>query len=270
MKRTALVLFAAVLSNLPACEENKAENKPAPSSSASAVPTPSTSVATAPEPATPPKKKRTFNCDDKPAVVDFHGDAALEADVRIKLAKKPADKVMRGELANVKSLNLTKNGNHTDDLDPCLMPLFTGLKDLFLGEGELDDLSPLQTLTQLWSLRASGTKIKDLKPLSHLVNLDRLDLSRTQVSDLEPIKTLALLTELQLDDTTVEDLTPLSSLKKLQKLHLRNTPVKNLAPLKDLRDLQLLEVQGTPVTDTSMLTPLVAGKSRLQIKMGAM
>jgi internalin A len=263
MKRAALVMVVV----LAGCE-NKYEKMAQQAPSAS-IAIPVASVASAAPIAAalpPPKKKREFKCDDKASTVDFHGDAALEAEVRLKLSKKPSDPISKSELANVKSLNLTKNGHHVDDLDPCVMPLFTGLKDLFLGEGELDDLTPIQTLTTLESLRASGTHIKDLRPISHLGKLDRLDLSKTPIVDIEPLKTLTALTELQLDDTSVEDITPLANMKKLQKLHLRNTPVKNLAPLKDLRDLRLLEVQGTPVVDTSMLQPLVA--HGLQIKMG--
>lgn len=267
MRRALLLLFAC-----GACENkyDKMAQQAAASASASAAAVAS-AAASAPVPSAiasalpPPKKKREFKCDPATNIVDFHGDKALEGDVRVKLSKPKGD-VTKAELANVKSLNLTKNGNRVDDLDPCVMPLFTGLKDLFLGPGDLDDLAPIQTLTQLWSLRASGSQVKDLKAITHLVQLDRLDLSRTPLADLEPLKTLTVLTELQLDDTNVEDLAPLSSLKKLQKLHLRNTRVKNLAPLKDLRDLQLLEVQGTPATDTSTLGALVA--HGLKIKMG--
>lgn len=258
---------------IPGCE-NKYEKmaQQAASASASAVPVVSAPIPSAIASALPPpRKKREFKCDETTNVVDFHGDAVLEAEVRLKLSNGAAPKkgdITKAELATVKSLNLTKAGNRVDDLDPCVMPHFKGLKDLFLGEGELEDLGPIQTLGQLWSLRASGNHVKDLKPITRLVQLDRLDLSHTQVADLEALKTLTVLTELQLDDTQVEDLTPLASLKKLQKLHLRNTRVKNLLPLKDLKDLQLLEVQGTPVVDTSMLGPQVAHGLKVKVGVG--
>src|SRR5581483_6199027 len=204
------------------CDENKYDKmaqQAASSASASAAALAAASAAIPSAVASalpPPKKKREFKCDDTTSVVDFHGDKVMEADVRLKLGNGKEPKkgdVTKAELANVKSLNLTKDGNKVDDLDPCVMPKFTGLKDLFIGSGELEDLTPIQGLTQLWSLRASGTQVKDLKPVGRLVQLDRLDMSRTPVSDLEPLKTLTVLTELQLDDTQVEDLTPLSSLK---------------------------------------------------------
>jgi internalin A len=268
--RRALLLFPVIL--VASCD-NKYEKmaQQAASASASAVPVASAPIPSAVASTPPPRKKREFKCDDTTNVVDFHGDAVLEAEVRRKLSNGAAPKkgdITKMELANVKSLNLTKAGNRVDDLDPCVMPHFKGLKDLFLGEGELEDLSPIQTLGQLWSLRASGNHVKDLKPITRLVQLDRLDLSHTQVADLEPLKTLTVLTELQLDDTQVEDLTPLTGLKKLQKLHLRNTRVKNLMPLKDLKELQLLEVQGTPVVDTSMLGPLVAHGLKVKVGVG--
>ena len=254
---------------LTACE-NKYDKMAQQAASASAS---AASLVSAPIPSAiasalpPPRKKREFKCDETTNVVDFHGDKALEANVRLKLSKPKGD-ITKPELATVKSLDLTKNGNKVDDLDPCVMPLFKGLKDLFLGDGELEDLTPIQGLTSIWSLRASGTHVKDLKAVTPLTQLDRLDLSRTQVADLEPLKTLTVLTELQLDDTPVEDLTTLSSLKKLHKLHLRNTRVKNLMPLKDLKELLLLEVQGTPVVDTSMLAPLVAHGLKVKVGLG--
>jgi internalin A len=251
-----LVPFAVIACDEPKSDKTAASASASVAAAPSIAPTPS-AVASAP----PPRKKREFKCDETTNVVDFHGDKELEADVRLKLGDKTGPKkgdVTKGDLANVKSINLTKNGNKVDDLDPCVMPLFKGLKDLFIPDGELDDLTPIGSLGQMWSLRISSSHLKDLKPITRLVQLDRLDLSHTQVADLEPLKTLTVLTELQLDDTQVEDITPLSNLKKLQKVHLRNTRVKNLAPLKDLRDLQLLEIQGTPVVDTSMLNAQVA------------
>lgn len=245
----ALVLFALV-----ACDE-KAVPKTQPSAVPSATPAPIASAVPSATP-DPPKKRKVFKCDATSPVVDFHGDKALEGEVRVKL-QKPKGDVLKAEIRTIKSINLTKNGNRMDELDPCVFALFASVKDLFLPGGDLDDLTPIQTLVQLESLRASDTKVKDLTPVSHLGKLDRLDLSRTPLIDLQPLKSLAVLTELQLDDTSITDLGPLRELKKLQKLHLRNTPIQDLAPIKDLRDLRLLELQGTQITDTSILAPLM-------------
>src|SRR3989442_3862796 len=121
---------------LAACDENKYDKmaqQAAASASASAAiaasaPVPSAIASALP----PPKKKREFKCDDTTSVVDFHGDKVMEADVRLKLSAGKEPKkgdVTKAELANVKSLNLTKDGNKVDDLDPCVMPHFNGLKD---------------------------------------------------------------------------------------------------------------------------------------------
>jgi internalin A len=207
----------------------------------------------APEP--PPRKK--IECPTNPAVVDFRGQKGLEAEVRLKLSKPKGD-VAPHELKMIKSLNLTKYGERWSELDPCIFPMFGGLKDLFLPPGDYDDLGPLKGLTTLESLRASDSRVKDLRPIAGLGKLDRLDLSKTAVVDLAPISGLLALTELQLDDTPITDLSPLAPLKKLEKLHIRNTAVKDLAPLRTCQSLKLLELQGTPATDTSPLAPQMA------------
>ena len=212
----------AVLPLLVACDENKEKELVA--KVADSAPPPAASAAPAAPVASAAPARKTYKCGSGPDV-DFHGNTALEAEVRKKLAKD-AGPVMASELKSIKSINLTQAT--VDDLDPCVFPLFTGMKDLFLGPGELDDLTPLAGLTQLVSLRISINKVSDLKPLTKLTAMDRLDLGRTAVHDITPISNMAALTELQLDDTQVTDLSPLKSCKNLEKVSIRNTPVRDL------------------------------------------
>lgn len=210
-------------------------------------------AASAPPPAasTPPAKaKRTCVPAD---TVDFAGNAMLEAEVRKKL-QKPEGAIAPQELKTIKSLNLT--AGPVDDLDPCIMPMFTGLKDLFLGPGELNDLSPIAGL-DLVSLRASINKVADLRPLEKMTKMDRLDLGRTAVRDITPLRTLVNLTELQLDDTMVDDIAPLDKLTKLERVSLKNTPVKSLEPLRGHKKLRFLYIGGTTITDISPVQPQV-------------
>ena len=265
MKKAALAIAPVVL-GLPlllaanGCEENKLEKMleaGAPSASVAAIPLASSLP---PSPLPPPPKKKQWKC-EKSTNVDFEGDTALESEVRLKL-QKPKGDISVAELANVKSINLTKYGPSTE-LNPCLFPKFTGLHDLFVGQGELDDLKPIAELTSLVSLRATENKVKDITPLKKLVHLDRLDLSKTQVMDISVIGAMTDLTELELDGTPITDLAPLASLKKLEKVTIANTAVKDVSPLKNSKaTLKLLDISGTPVTDYSM----VAGP-KLKVKM---
>lgn len=207
------------------------------------APTPS---AEAPKPARP--KKRLSDC---PAGNEVTIDnPAIEAEIRKKL-EKPSGAITKADLKRLKSLNISQV-KELSELDPCIFTPMTGLKELFLGTGDYDDLSPIAGATNLESLRASINQVKDLKPLEKMSKLDRLDLGRTQVSDLKPLASLKKLTELQLDETQIEDITPLGELTALENLSIKRTKVKDASALKNLKKLKFLYIGGTPLDDDPM------------------
>jgi len=247
---------------LGACDENKyASMMEAGAASASAAPTtPPTVASTTPPPA---PKKKAWKCSAQAnataSVVDFGGDSALEKEVRIKIAK-PDGALTPADVAKVKSVNLNKpEYGMTDELNPCVMPLMTGLHDLFvgggagLGDSDLDDLSPISNLPSMVTVVAVHNKFKNMDQLKKLVHLDRLDLSHTQIENLDVVGLMTDLTELAIDGTQVTDLKPLAALTKLTKVSLESTSVKDVSPLKNAKNLKLLDITGTPVTDYSML-----------------
>ena len=243
-------LFA--VSPLPACDDKEDLVSKV---LGDAAPKPSASTAFAPPPiydaASGPTKARVV-CSPGPEV-DFHGNVALDAEVHRKLGRDGGT-ITQNDLKAIKSVNLSQAT--VDQLDTCVMPLFTGMKDLFLGPGDLDDLTPLASLTQLVTLRASINKVSDITPLAKMTKMDRLDLGRTGVHDIAPLANMTALTELQLDDTQVTDLTPLATCKLLEKLSIRNTPVVDISPLKNATKLRFLYIEGAPVADTNVLSAL--------------
>jgi internalin A len=201
---------------------------------------------------TPAAVKAPIVCAPGPAV-DFHGNVALEAEVRRKL-QRDGGTITQGDLKTIKSINLSQA--QVDSLDPCVFPLFTGVKDLFLGRGDLDDLTPIASLSQLITLRASLNKVSDLKPLETMTKMDRLDLSHTAIHDISSLSNMLALTELQLDGTEVVDLTPLANIKTLERLSIRNTPVVDVSPLKNAKKLRYLYIEGSPIADTNVLSAI--------------
>jgi hypothetical protein len=242
---------------LTACDDEKAQSDLVARvvDSGGAKPAPSATVAAAPAYDAAPSPKPKLTCRPGPEV-DFHGNTALETEVRRKIGKD-AGAVTIGDLKTIKSLNLSQAT--VNDLDPCIFPLFTSVKDLFLGAGDLDDLTPIAGLTQLITLRASINKLSDLRPLTKMTQMDRLDLGRTAVHDISPLANMVALTELQLDDTQVVDLTPLASCTKLERLSIRNTPVVDVSPLRGAKKMRYLYIEGAPVADTNVLSSLQGG-----------
>ena len=262
-----LVRFAsAVLVTfvLAGCEEApKQKAEPSATARPTAAPPPTaaaTEAKTAEKPARPRKK-----AEDCPSGTKISFETpGLEEAVRQKLPK-PAGDITKADLAKLKSLNITSL--KLADLDPCVFLQMTGLKELFLGSGDYDDLSPLKNSTKLESLRASINQVRDISVLSEMSKLDRLDLGRTQVADLKPIAGLKTLTELQLDDTPLEDLGPLAKLEKLEKLSIQRTRVKDASALKGLKGLKFLYIAGSPLEeDQSTLAPVRGNGTKVMVQ----
>jgi internalin A len=236
---------------LVACDEPAS-----PTSAASAAPAASVAAAPAsviaPQPAAavapPAKPKKKLEDCPKGAQVSFDVPA-IEQAVRDKLPKKEGT-ITKADLSRLRSLNLSQL--ELSELDICLFSAMTGLKELALGRGSYDDLSPIAGATKLESLRASISQVRDLSPLSKMTKMDRLDLGRTQVADLAPLAAMTELTELQLDDTPVDDVTVLAKLTKLQNLSIKRTRVKDVSALKPLKKLKFLYVNGAPVDENPM------------------
>jgi internalin A len=246
---------------LTACDDPKSDSPAAPEAEAPRpAPTAAPVEAAAPAPAF--VKKSAADCKAHPASVDFGEDAALEKEVRRKLNKDKGP-ITPGDLAQIKSINLSTATVH--QIDPCIFPMFTGMKDLFLGTGDYDDLSPLQKLTNLESLRASLSQVKDLHPLEGLKRMDRLDLSHTLIGDddLKAIAGLVNVTELMLDEDSIADLTPISGMKKLERLSIKKTRVQNLTPIAGIRTLKFLYIAESAVSDISPVQPLISGGMKL-------
>jgi internalin A len=230
----------------------KQEAKPA--ASAAPAPAPSVAPAAAPEPAAeapkPKKPKKTLaDCPKGPNVT--FDNPGVEAAVRLKLPKPQGD-ITIADLKRLKSFNGQAARLKLEELDVCIFSHMTGLKELVIGEGTYDDLSPIAGATQLESLIASMNQVSDITPLAKMKKLDRLDLGRTQVKDISVLANLTALTELQLDSTPVEDVSPLAKLTLLEDVTIKGTKVKDLSPLKDLKKLKKFDGRDTPADEDPM------------------
>jgi internalin A len=219
MKRALYVAGLALL--LTACEDQEQKKKEL--LQKTGVLDAATATSAAPEtkaaPTATAQPKQAKVCPEgKDVPID---DVDIDEDIRKRL-NKPKDKnptLTTADLAQVSSLNIAKKTT-LDELDPCIFPKLTGLKHLYLGKGQLRDLSPISGLTQLESLIAPANEVEDLKPIEKLVKLDRLDISKTRVKDITPIGTLVNLTEIQMDDTPIVD--------ELKTLTVKGSPIENL------------------------------------------
>lgn len=253
-QRIAFLIVCGTAVLWSACDESPAgpakasvsANKPADKPSSMVIPV---EEKAAPEEAPAPQKpkKKLEDC-PKGNTLSFDSPE-LEQGVRFKLQKMEGD-LTTADLRRLTSLKLTDMKVH--ELDICLFPHMVNLKELFLGPGDLDDLSPIADLKNLETLVASINQVSDITPLTNLTKMDRLDLGRTKVKDLSPLKGMTRMTELQLDSTQVEDLSPLSGMKDLETLSIKKTQVKDVSPLAGLKKLKFLYVTDTPADEDPM------------------
>jgi internalin A len=261
----ALAGLASLAALSVACDEHKYDKFMTSTDAAAATTAAAaTSVAPAPAPSATVaaiKKKTPADCKPHPTSIDFD-DAALENEVRRKLGKD-AGAITPGDLAQIKSINLSTAKLH--QIDPCVFPMFTSLKDLFLGSGDYDDLTPIQKLTTIETLRASLSQVKDLHPIEGLKRMDRLDLSHTLIGDedLKIVGSLVNITELTLDETAITDLTPVANLKKLERLSVKKTQVKSLTPLAQIKTLRFVYIADSAVSDITPVQTLISNGMKL-------
>ena len=132
----------------------------------------------------------------------------------------------------------------------------TNLRFLHLySVGDISDLSPIQNLSDLISLKLEGGEISDISLLSS--NLESLSLPRNSIEDISPIEGLVDLEQLYLYDNNIEDISPLANLVNLEYLSLYDNNIEDISPLEGLVGLEWLYLANNPILDTSPIFPLL-------------
>ena len=112
----------------------------------------------------------------------------------------------------------------------------TGLRKLYVSDGQISGLSQVAGLTGLTELGLTdmGLTSSDLSNLSRLRALEKLDLSDNSIISVSSLEPLVRMTELRLDDNTVSDVAPLSNMSNLTDLYVAGNLIRDFAPLRDL------------------------------------
>jgi Leucine-rich repeat (LRR) protein len=124
------------------------------------------------------------------------------------------------------------------------------------GDLSIQDLYPVDQMSELRSLNISKTLISDLFPARNLTKLVSLNISGTGISDLGPIRYNTRIRELYLDSSSVTTLSPIQDFASLETLHFNNTQVDSLYPIRRLNSLKDLRMDNTPISDISFLGEL--------------
>src|SRR5690606_29220838 len=168
-------------------------------------------------------------------------DPLVEQAVRLTIGKPGTDPITVDDLQTVTTLSLPE-----DD-----------------GSGEtVTSLEGLQCWTTLQRLYVGDNDIDDLSPLAHLHQLVLLDLGCNPLSDLSPLASLTSLEELYIDhgpfcEETVKlgnaSLTDLEHLVGLRRLYVGGHELTHLNALSELRRLEHLDANNNQIGNVSGL-----------------
>ena len=132
----------------------------------------------------------------------------------------------------------------------------SGDTEIDLKSSTITELSPLEGLTNLTTLRLNSNNITDLTPLAGLANLTELHLYDNSISDLSPLAELTNLRTLSLWDNSISDISPLAGMTNLTSLELGGSKITDLTPLAGLTNLTNLTLSYIGNSDISLLARL--------------
>ncbi len=159
---------------------------------------------------------------------------------------------------DLSELNLSRNG--ITNLDELGFGSLVGLpiKKLYLGENQIEDLTPLYDLASLEVLDLRSNLITNVSPLENLISLTELNLRDNDITAIEPLSVLHELEYLNIhSNSNVSSARPLESLTGLKTLIMENVPLgEDVRILSNMRHLTRLNIANSNVSDISPLRQL--------------
>ena len=125
----------------------------------------------------------------------------------------------------------------------------TTLKNIFLYNNKVSDLSSLATMTNLTSLDVSYNEINEVSNLP--TTLTHLTISNNQISDISFLKKLTKLKYLSANNNQILDISSLSELINLQSIDLNNNKIKELA-ISDFEELSSLSCRNNEIEKVTL------------------
>lgn len=165
---------------------------------------------------------------------------------------------------NLKVLDLSNN--KFERLDSVLSADVTygQLREVYLSNNQLYDISALASAPALsmLSLSGNGLKTDDLDQLENFPYLNYLSLAHNEIDSVEPLADLINLTDLRLQHNKIADVTPLRSMEHMRALYLSHNQIeKGVEYLSTMRKLEVLYLNDNNITTIGALTTLTRLKA---------
>src|SRR5690606_34614897 len=192
-------------------------------------------------------------------------DALLDTTVRLLIGKETGD-ITPADLGGFTTLFLPEDDRAGGPTIGSLAGLecWTTLRELWVGDNDVTDLTPLANLHSLRVLDLGCNPLGDLSALANLSGLEELYLdhpsgcgetAKLTNADLQALEDLVGLRRLHLGGHGLTDLSALAGLGRLEVLEANDNALSSVAPLASLPGLHTVQLSGNALVD---LTPLAA------------
>ena len=147
-------------------------------------------------------------------------------------------------MINLKLLDLSHNS--ISNLDEILDPntKYTKIKELYLNDNQISDISALSKLPLLTVLELSDNQLTQIADLAANTNLSKLSVANNKITSLAGVETLTGLTELRAHNNKLTAVNPVMGLTGLTALYLGNNDITDVSALADLSELTVLYLNG--------------------------
>ncbi len=179
-------------------------------------------------------------------------DTNLEAIVRETIGK-PTGEIYQSDLEGFIELRASsKNIKDLTGIEFC-----TSLREIWLVDNQIGDISPLANLQTLRKLFLIDNQIRDISPLASLTKLEVLFIDDNLISDISPLANLTNLNNLSLAVNRISNVTPLTEHDSLGALYLGGNPITDISPLSNLTRLTFLSLTRCRINDITALSSMV-------------
>ena len=179
-------------------------------------------------------------------IIAFY-DENVESTVRKLLRKTPEDSINKEDMLSFEDFSFA--GYMQDGAEPgedfriSIIDLRNAknLTKLALWDCDIQDLTPLNSISGLRSLRLSGCTLSNLSLLAPMEELEEVSLYRSFSADsLAFLSNSVKLNHLDITYTSICDISPLAGTEMLEVLKAAYVPINDFSALKGLKNLKYL------------------------------
>ena len=144
------------------------------------------------------------------------------------------------------------NDFNTEDLR-----YLTGITGLYLYAEKLEDISFIESMTQLKDLYIESESLTDLSPLTNNTTIENLELNVNEVESISDLSGMTLLKSLYVRGNRLSDISTLSELVSLEECGFKSNSLETItADFSNLTKLTYIKIISDKLTDATALSTL--------------